>query len=320
MSKGQRNIGIYARIAEAFCDGKISFLLRCCQRGGIVGPIHVARSGKITARVKVGTNDDGVDVYKPQLFESEADVRAIMNQAAKDDEVKKDESRAVDSKKFTVQRLKSMAEYKMVYCDQAMENISLRARTAESSGTGRLSGTQKLHQEFRLARELRTVRPARPRPPVTMAGAQPLRNQGRKRSRDTEAEETEGAKRQQLAGRGRGRGRGSGRGGGRGRGHNTRGGGVGNADVNGFGSRGGGGNRGNGSNERGNNISRGNGRGGRSHTQPTGSPFLHQQQPLLPPSLQQSLLNSFPPAFLEQYAAWNGGSEENPVTIDNTLF
>jgi hypothetical protein len=313
MSKGQRSVGIYARIAEAFCDGKISFLLRCCQRGGIVGPIHVARSGKITARVKVGTNDDGVDVYKPQLFESEADVRAIMNQAARDDEVKKDESRAVDSKKFAVQRLKSMAEYKMVYCDQAMENIGLRARAAEGSGTGRLSGTQKLHQEFRLARELRTVRPARPRPPVTMAGAQPLRNQGRKRSRDTETEEVEGAKRQQLV-RGRGRGR-SGRGGGRG---NNRGG---NTDVNGFGSRGGGGNRGNGSNERGNrgnNISRG--RGGRGQTQPTGSPFLHQQQPLLPPSLQQSLMNSFPPAFLEQYAAWNGNSEENPVTIDNSLF
>jgi hypothetical protein len=285
----------------------------------------VARSGKITARVKVGTNDDGVDVYKPQLFESEADVRTIMNQAAKDDEVKKDESRAVDSKKFTVQRLKSMAEYKMVYCDMAQENISLRVRTAESSGTGRLSGSQKLHQEFRLARELRTVRPARPRPPVTMAGAQPLRNQGRKRSRDTEAEETDGAKRQQFAGRGRGRG--AGRGGGRGRGNNIRGGGVGsnssqgygNANVNGFGNRGSGGNRGNGNVDRG-NSSRGNGRGARSQTQPSGSPFLHQQQPHLPPSLQQSLMNSFPPAFLQQYAEWNGGSEDNPVNIDNTLY
>jgi hypothetical protein len=227
MSRGQRNIGIYARIAEAYCDGKISFLLQCCQRGGIVGPIHVARSGKISARVKVGTHDDGVDVYKPQLFETEADVRAIMNQAAKDDEVKKEEGRAVDSKKFTVQKLKSMAEYKMVYCDMAQENIGLRVRAAASSGTARLSGTQKLHQEFRLARELRTVRPARPRPPVTMAGAQPLRNQGRKRTRDTDTDEaqdvtSDGAKRQQFTAP---RGRGGGRGGGRGQGNN-RGGGV----------------------------------------------------------------------------------------------
>jgi hypothetical protein len=186
MSRGQQNIGIYARIAEAYCYGKISFLLRCCQRGGVVGPIHVARSGKITARVKVGTNDNDVDVYKPMLFETEADVRAIMNQAAKDDEVKKEEGRAMDSMKFTVQKLKVMAEYKMVYCDMAQENIGLRVRAAASSGTARLSGTQKLHQEFRLARELRTVRPARPRPPVNMAGAQPLRNQGRKRTRDTD--------------------------------------------------------------------------------------------------------------------------------------
>jgi hypothetical protein len=69
----------------------------------------VARSGKITARVKVGTNDDYVDLYKPMLFETEAEVRAIMNQAAKDDELKKDEGRAVDNTKFTVQRLKAMA-------------------------------------------------------------------------------------------------------------------------------------------------------------------------------------------------------------------
>jgi hypothetical protein len=145
MSRGQQNIGIYARIAEAYCYGKISFLLRCCQRGGVVGPIHVARSGKITARVKVGTNDNDVDVYKPMLFETEADVRAIMNQAAKDDEVKKEEGRAMDSMKFTVQKLKVMAEYKMVYCDMAQENIGLRVRAAASSGTARLSGTQKLH-------------------------------------------------------------------------------------------------------------------------------------------------------------------------------
>jgi Ser/Thr protein kinase RdoA (MazF antagonist) len=73
----------------------------------------------------VGTNDDDVDLYKPMLFETEADVLAIMNQAAKDDELKKDKARAMDNKKFTVQRLKAMAEYKIIYCDMAQENISL---------------------------------------------------------------------------------------------------------------------------------------------------------------------------------------------------
>jgi hypothetical protein len=40
MSRGQHHIDIYARIAEAYCDGKISFLLKCCQRGGVVGWTH----------------------------------------------------------------------------------------------------------------------------------------------------------------------------------------------------------------------------------------------------------------------------------------
>jgi hypothetical protein len=261
-----------------------------------------------------------------------------MNQAAKDDEVKKEEGRAVDSKKFTVQKLKAMAEYKMVYCDMAQENICLRVRAAASSGTARLSGTQKLHQEFRLARELRTVRPARPRPPVTMAGAQPLRNQGRKRTRDTEApdETSDGAKRQQFTaprgrgGRGGGRGRGNRGGGGGGtntfapRSYGSQGNGNGSGSVNGFGNRGNGGNgsniniRGNGSGNRGN--------GRRGQTQPAGSPFQQQQQHQqqnfqLPPSMQQALMNSLPPAFLQQYAAanteWNGGSKDNPVNLED---
>jgi hypothetical protein len=329
MSRGQRSIGVYARIAEAYCDGRISFLLRCCQRGGVVGPIHVARSGKISARVKVGINSEGVDLYKPQLFETEADVRAIMNQAAKDDEVKKDEGRAAASKRFTIQKLKAMAEHKMVYCNLAVDNISQRARAAASTGIARLSGTQKLHQELRLERELRTVRPARPRPPVTAAGAVPLRGQGRKRTRDTdEAADltSDGAKRQQVADS---RGRGGGRGGGRGRGRGRRGVGSNNLDsrssmsqgssngngggnVNGFG----------GNNIRGN---RGNGRGSRGFTQPSGSSFQQQQQQhqpnFLPPSMHQALIDSLPPAFIQQYSAWNGGSEENPVNIDeNTHY
>jgi hypothetical protein len=315
MSRGQRNVGVYARIAEAYCDGRISFLLRCCQRGGVVGPIHVARSGKISARVKVGINSDGVDLYKPQLFESEADVRAIMNQAAKDDEIKKDEGRAAASKRFTVQKLKAMAEHKMVYCNLAVDNISERAKAAATTGVARLSGTQKLHQEIRLQRDLRTVRPARPRPPVTAAGGVPLRSQGRKRTRDTdEAADftSDGAKRQQVA-ESRGRGRGGGRGGGRGRGRGNRGGaGLNNPDSRmsqGSNGNGNGGNSANGfggfgsNNFRGN---RGNGRGSRGHTQPN----------ILPPSMQQALFNSLPPAFMQQYSEWNGGSEENPVNLE----
>jgi hypothetical protein len=313
MSRGQRNVGVYARIAEAYCDGRISFLLRCCQRGGVVGPIHVARSGKISARVKVGVNSEGVDLFKPQLFESEADVRSIMNQAAKDDEIKKDEGRAAASKRFTVQKLKAMAEHKMVYCNLAVDNISERAKAAATTGVARLSGTQKLHQEIRLQRDLRTVRPARPRPPVTAAGGVPLRSQGRKRTRDTDeaAGFGDGAKRQQVA-ESRGRGRGGGRGG-RGRGRGNRGGaGLNNPDSRmsqGSNGNGNGGNSANGfggfgsNNFRGN---RGNGRGSRGHTQPN----------ILPPSMQQALFNSLPPAFMQQYSEWNGGSEENPVNLD----
>jgi hypothetical protein len=59
----------------------------------------------------------------------------------------------------------------------------------------------------------------------------------------------------------------------------------------------------------------------------TGSPFQQQQQQQqqqniqLPPSMQQALLNSLPPAFLQQYAtaannSWNG-SEDNPVNLDD---
>jgi hypothetical protein len=326
MSRGQRNVGVFARIAEAFCDGRISFLLRCCQRGGVVGPIHVTRSGKISARVKVGINSDGVDLYKPQMFETEADVRSIMNDAARDDEVKKDEGRATSSKRFTIQKMKAMAEHKMVYCNQAVDNIGQRARAAASTGTARLSGSQKLHAELRLERELRTVRPARPRPPITVVGAVPLRGQGRKRTRDTDTDEaadltSDGAKRQQVA---NSRGRGGGRGGGRGRGRGRRGSnnldprstmsqgssyGSGGSNVNGFGG-----------NIRGN---RGNGRGSRG-SQPSGSSFQQLQQQhqpnYLPPSMHQALIDSLPPSFIQQYSAWNG-SEENPVNVDeNTNY
>jgi hypothetical protein len=293
-------VGVYARIAEAYCDGKISFLLRCCQRGGVVGPIHVARSGKISARVKVGVNSEGVELFKPQMFESEADVRSIMNQAAKDDEIKKDEGRAAASKRYTIQKLKSMAEHKMVYCHNALDNVSERAKAVATTGVARLSGTQKLHQEMTLQRELRTVRPARPRPPITAAGGAPLRNQSRKRTRDEATTDFgDGAKRQQVS-ESRGRGRGGGRGGGRARGRGNRGGAGLNSnissDVNGFG--GFGSNRGN----------RGNGRGSRGHSQPN----------LLPPSMQQALFDSLPPAFMQKYNEWNSGgsSEENPVNLE----
>jgi hypothetical protein len=38
--------------------------------------------------------------------------------------------------------------------------------------------------------------------------------------------------------------------------------------------------------------------------------------------MQQALMNSLPPAFLQQYATaanngWNGGSEDNPVKLDD---
>jgi hypothetical protein len=349
MSRGQRNVGVFARIAEAFCDGRISFLLRCCQRGGVVGPIHVTRSGKISARVKVGINSDGVDLYKPQMFETEAEVRAIMNEAAKADEVKKDEGRATTSKKFTIQKLKSMAEHKMVYCNLAVDNHNQRASAVASTGTARLTGTQKLHQELQLERELRTVRPARPRPPITAVGAVPLRGQGRKRTRedaDEAADQSEvGAKRQVTESRGRGGGRGGGRARGRGRGNRGGSQGSGSDNVNGWNGFGGGGNRGGsqgsgsdnvngwngfgggGSNNRG---SRGNWRGrGHSVGQPIGSPFQQQQQHqqnILPPSMHQALINSLPAAFVQQYTEWNGGgngninSEANPVVIEDNHY
>jgi hypothetical protein len=312
----------------------------------VVGPIHVTRSGKISARVKVGINSDGVDLYKPQMFETEAEVRAIMNEAAKADEVKKDEGRATTSKKFTIQKLKSMAEHKMVYCNLAVDNHNQRASAVASTGTARLTGTQKLHQELQLERELRTVRPARPRPPITAVGAVPLRGQGRKRTREDadEADQSEvGAKRQVTESRGRGGGRGGGRARGRGRGNRGGSQGSGSDNVNGWNGFGGGGNRGGsqgsgsdnvngwngfgggGSNNRG---SRGNWRGrGHSVGQPIGSPFQQQQQHqqnILPPSMHQALINSLPAAFVQQYTEWNGGgninSEANPVVIEDNHY
>jgi hypothetical protein len=67
-------------------DCKVSFLLRCCLRAQLVSVIDTAPSGRITARVKVGTNDQGLDLYKPMVFETEDDVRAIMNDTARADE------------------------------------------------------------------------------------------------------------------------------------------------------------------------------------------------------------------------------------------
>jgi hypothetical protein len=105
----------------------------------------------------------------------------------------------------------------------------------------------------------------------------------------------------------------------------SQGNGNGSGNVNGFGGRG---NGSSGNNIRG--VNRGNGRGARGQTQPVGSSFQQQQQQQqqnfqLPPSMQQALINSLPPAFLQQYAAanteWNGGSEDNPVNLDeNSLY
>jgi hypothetical protein len=32
--------------------------------------------------------------------------------------------------------------------------------------------------------------------------------------------------------------------------------------------------------------------------------------------MHQALINSLPPSFIQQYTEWNGGSEDNPVNID----